>query len=689
MAAEHARQKLTGYELWAQMGAPKYVVAPMVDQSELAFRMMCRKYNPSTLCYTPMIHARLFNEDKHYEREFFTTCEGDRPLFVQFCGNDPATLLAAAKRIEGQCDAVDLNLGCPQQIARRGNYGAFLAEDLPRVLEIVSTLDRGLSVPVACKIRVQDDLADTLAYAKALVEAGCRILCVHGRTRECGRHGLADWDAIRAVKESLEIPVIANGNIRCLEDCHACLLATGCDAVMSAETLLENPALFAPLPSVARVLRPMPDGDAAAASSAGVGDAPAAGERLMLLPWDLATEYCDFARKYMTFKNNTPHLGMVRAHLFKILHQELTRWPDLREAFAQQGMGCADPTHLYDAVAAVRERALQYTQGGSAADNVRKDSRDEKGEEVEDAALLVPFKTRAEIATALYGGEGRHPRGAIKPTGVNDETLEDADMGGLFGGEDDEWEEEEEEEWEETCCDGDGEGEGEGNEKAKARAVATLESARLNLASLARTLTPRSPASDAPPGFFGLLKAETGATAAGASSTLKEDKQQQELQLLLPDYAAMSLPYDDRYGEALLRGASRLLLLPAAAAAETTSAAPSAAVASAAAGDGETTGKCFLVRRSNGEPNHCLTLSYCADEPGAGGGAEEVFHTRIVLDATQPEDSRLWLRWKDEKEYEAKTVEALLDKTAVRDGFVSVGAVAAKAMAMALTETET
>ena len=336
MAAEEQpqRRKMTGYELWEQMGSPKYVVAPMVDQSELAFRMMCRKYG-STLCYTPMIHARLFNEDKHYENEFFTTCEDDRPLFVQFCGNDPATILAAAKRVEDRCDAVDLNLGCPQQIARRGNYGAFLAEDLPRVLDIVSTLDRGLSVPVACKIRVQDKLEDTLAYAKALVEAGCRILCVHGRTRECGRNGLADWDAIRAVKESLDIPVIANGNIRSLNDCHACLSATGCDAVMSAETLLENPALFHPLPAAARVLRALPDGSSAA-SSASVADGDETARRLMPPPWDLAAEYCDFARKYMTFKKNTPHLGMVRAHLFKILHQELSRWPDLRENFAQQ-----------------------------------------------------------------------------------------------------------------------------------------------------------------------------------------------------------------------------------------------------------------------------------------------------------------------------------------------------------------
>ncbi len=615
---------MTGYQLWEEMGSPKYVVAPMVDQSELAFRMMCRKYEPSTLCYTPMIHARLFNEDKHYENEFFTTCEGDRPLFVQFCGNDPATLLAAAKRIEDRCDAVDLNLGCPQQIARRGNYGAFLAEDLPRVLEIVSTLDRGLSVPVACKIRVQDKLEDTLAYAKALVEAGCRILCVHGRTRECGRHGLADWDAIRAVKESLDIPVIANGNIRSLDDCHACLRATGCDAVMSAETLLENPALFHPLPAAARVLRPLADGRNTA-SHVGVADGEdtATGQRLMLPPWDLATEYCDFARKYMRFKKNTPHLGMVRAHLFKILHQELSRWPDLREGFAQQGLGCADPSPLYDAVAAVRDRALQHMHLDQPVQGEEKADEGAAG-----LPVLVPFKTRAEVATAMFGGEGRHPRGAIKPTGVNDDTLEDADMGGLFGGDDDD-----DDDWGDCCST-----EAEQTDSA----AETLEAARIALASVA--MAPTS-ASDVPPGFFESAAAQPESEADGRAAAV------------LPNYAVLNLPYDDRYGEAALRSTSRLLVLQ------------SATAGVSGGGDG---GKCFLVRRSNGEPHQCLTLSYTF------GGDSDVSHTRIVLDTTQPEDRRVWMRWKDEVEYEAKSVDAVVEMTAARDGFVSVGAAAVK-----------
>ena len=534
--------KVSGNELWSQMGRPRYVVAPMVDQSELAFRMMCRKYG-ATLAYTPMVHARLFNEDKHYAKEFFTTAEGDRPLFVQFCGNDPQTLLNAALKVQDHCDAVDLNLGCPQQIARRGNYGAFLAQDLPRVLEIVSTLHRGLRVPVACKIRVQDQLEDTLSYAKALVEAGCQILCVHGRTRESGRHGLASWEAIRAVKEAVDVPVIANGNIRCLEDCEECLRRTGADAVMSAETLLENPALFQPLPA-----------------QRDQGGAGAEAERLMLPPWDLAVEYCEYARRYMSFAKNTPHLGMVRGHLIKLLHQQLAKWPDLRDRLTAGGLGTMDPSPLYAAAEAVRARAREEILGPAATSTAV-------------GTLLVPAVTRAEAAAILNPG-GRHAH--VAPKGVDDAELEAAGLGGLFG-------DEEEDEWGEA------------------------EESDVGVAA-----EPRANA-DLPPGFFAAPSPEG-----------------------VPDYVALALPYADRFGEGLL---------------------------AAAAAQGQAL--CFLVRPSQGEPNHCMTLSW-VDDTGTFG------HSRIVRDATQPQGRQLWLRWKDEQEYEAACVEELVEQTVARDGFKSI-----------------
>jgi tRNA-dihydrouridine synthase 1 len=120
------------WEFFESIGKPKYVCAPMVDQSELAFRMLCRKHG-TQLCYTPMLHSRLTVEDKNYLGINFSTSKEDRPLVVQFCGNDPDTLLEACKKVEDQCDAVDINFGCPQGIAKRGNYGSFLL-DKPQLI---------------------------------------------------------------------------------------------------------------------------------------------------------------------------------------------------------------------------------------------------------------------------------------------------------------------------------------------------------------------------------------------------------------------------------------------------------------------------------------------------------------------------------------------------------------------------
>lgn len=280
--------KLHGRAFYESIGSPKYVVAPMVDQSEFAWRLLTRSFLPpdlrsSVLAYSPMMHAKLFTESPKYRASHFEPLQPphalpapgdsepqkspspedayldgnptiDRPLFVQFCANEPDVLLQAAKIVQPYCDAVDLNLGCPQGIAKRGHYGAFLQEDWDTIYKLINTLHKGLDIPVTAKMRVLETKEKSLEYAKMILSAGASIITVHGRRREQKGHntGLADYTILKYLREQLppDTVMFANGNILQYDDLQKCLDATGADGVMSAEGNLFDPSIFAPRPAV-------------------------------------------------------------------------------------------------------------------------------------------------------------------------------------------------------------------------------------------------------------------------------------------------------------------------------------------------------------------------------------------------------------------------------------------------------
>ena len=212
----------------------------MVSYSHLPFRILAKNYG-ADIVFTPMIHTRMYQQPKY--RNNFKLVDG---CVAQICGNNVEDVMKTCRLLEPHVRAIDLNLGCPQGIASRGNYGAFLMEQPDTVSAIVKALSANLSIPVSCKVRVFNKYEDTLQWCKMLETSGAKMITVHGRTRkQRGQNsGLADWRQIKLLKQALTVPVVANGNILYSDDIDKALKYTGCDGIMIAETSLYHPGIF-------------------------------------------------------------------------------------------------------------------------------------------------------------------------------------------------------------------------------------------------------------------------------------------------------------------------------------------------------------------------------------------------------------------------------------------------------------
>jgi tRNA-dihydrouridine synthase 1 len=241
----------------------QHILAPMVGASELAFRLLCRKYG-ATLSYTPMMSASEFVQEAATAKHGITNsniCEfqtipQDRPLVCHFSANDPQDFARAAALVEPYCDAIDLNLGCPQRTAYLGHFGSYLLgkEDRQLIIDIIRAGSKAVSKPIFVKIRLLDTIEETLELCHQLRDAGASLIAIHARYRASwertgpgARDGPAMLDKVKKVKESMpDFPIISNGNVITYDDVVNNQSLTGADGIMSAEGILNNPALYLP-----------------------------------------------------------------------------------------------------------------------------------------------------------------------------------------------------------------------------------------------------------------------------------------------------------------------------------------------------------------------------------------------------------------------------------------------------------
>ncbi|XP_046850560.1 tRNA-dihydrouridine(20a/20b) synthase [NAD(P)+]-like isoform X1 [Xenia sp. Carnegie-2017] len=221
------------------------ICAPMVRYSKLPFRCLVRRYG-CDLAFTPMIVSDSFIQSQKARDSDFTTNASDRPLVVQFASKCAKDFADATELIVPFSDGVDMNCGCPQRWAMKAGYGAYLIQNPQLIEDMVKQTKQRVpnDFPISIKIRIHHNTRETVDVCRKAEHAGVSWITVHGRTIE-QRSQPCSYETIKLIKDSVSIPVVANGDIRNDDDIAQVKEATGVDGVMAARGILVNPAMYA------------------------------------------------------------------------------------------------------------------------------------------------------------------------------------------------------------------------------------------------------------------------------------------------------------------------------------------------------------------------------------------------------------------------------------------------------------
>ena len=222
-------------------------LAPMAGVTDLAFRTICREQGAGLTC-TEMVSAKALCYQDKKSIPLLQLGDGESPAAAQIFGSDPVCMeeaAAIAHEVSG-ADFIDINMGCPVPKVANSGDGSGLMRDPDKAVKVAEAVIRGAGCPVTVKFRLGWDKGsiNCVELARAMEQAGVAAVAVHGRTKSQMYAGRADWDYIRAVKEAVTIPVIANGDIFSAADAVHILKYTGADLAMVGRGCFGNPWLF-------------------------------------------------------------------------------------------------------------------------------------------------------------------------------------------------------------------------------------------------------------------------------------------------------------------------------------------------------------------------------------------------------------------------------------------------------------
>lgn len=228
-----------------QMENP-FVLAPMAGVTDLPFRTLCKEQGAGLICME-MVSAKAISFHNKNTEALMEIDPSEHPVSLQLFGSEPELMAEVAKSIEERpFDILDINMGCPVPKVVNNGEGSALLKKPDLIVEIVKKVSSAIKKPLTVKVRIgfENEPVDIVEIAKRVEDAGAAAIAVHGRTRQQYYSGVADWDAIRRVKEAVSIPVIGNGDVDSPQKAEALIKETGCDAVMIGRAVRGNPWIF-------------------------------------------------------------------------------------------------------------------------------------------------------------------------------------------------------------------------------------------------------------------------------------------------------------------------------------------------------------------------------------------------------------------------------------------------------------
>lgn len=223
----------------------KAFLSPMAGITDIAFRSVCAKFGAGSTV-TELISAKALLQHNKRTHGMFLRGDNEKCFGIQIFGSEATDLSKAAKIVEPCADFIDLNLGCPAVKVCRTGAGSELLKHPKKIGEIVAKMTSSVSIPVTVKTRIgiNDNHISIFEILQEVQNAGASLLAIHGRTRDQGYSGQANWDIIKEVKEQASIPIVGNGDITTPETAKERLLINKLDFVSIGRGASGNPLLF-------------------------------------------------------------------------------------------------------------------------------------------------------------------------------------------------------------------------------------------------------------------------------------------------------------------------------------------------------------------------------------------------------------------------------------------------------------